>query len=78
MLEQAQTVLPGQVTGMVEQTVEQIRGQAQSSSLLSLGIIITLWAASAAVRTTMHALNIAYDIAEDGGRARGPPLARLR
>jgi membrane protein len=65
MLEQAQTVLPGQVTGMVEQTVEQIRGQAQSSSLHSLWMIITLWTASAAVRTTMHALNVTYDIGEE-------------
>jgi membrane protein len=65
LIEQAQAVLPGQVTGLVEQTVEQIRGQAQSSSLLSLWIVITLWSASAAVRTTMHALNVAYDIAEE-------------
>jgi membrane protein len=65
LIEQAQAVLPGQVTGMVEQTVEQIRGQAQSSGLLSFWIVITLWSASAAVRTIMHALNVAYDIAEE-------------
>jgi membrane protein len=65
LIEQAQVVLPGQVTGVVEQTVDQIRGQAQGSSLLSLWIVITLWSASSAVRTTMHALNVAYDIAEE-------------
>jgi membrane protein len=65
LIEQAQAVLPGQVTGVVEQTVDQIRGQAQGSSLLSLWIVITLWSASSAVRTTMHALNVAYDIAEE-------------
>src|SRR5919112_6697244 len=59
LIEQAQAVLPGQVTGVVEQTVEQIRGQAQGSGLLSLWIVITLLAASSAVRTTMHALNVA-------------------
>jgi membrane protein len=77
MLEQAQTVLPGQVTGMVEQTVEQIRGQAQSSSLLSLWIIITLWTSSAAVRTTMHALNVAYDITEERPAWKRYPLSIL-
>ena len=65
LIEQGQAVLPGQVTGVVEQTVDQIRGQAQGSSLLSLWIVITLWSASSAVRTTMHALNVAYDIAEE-------------
>jgi membrane protein len=65
LIEQAQAVLPGQVTGVVEQTVEQIRGQAQGSGLLSLWTVITLWSASSAVRTTMHALNVAYDIAEE-------------
>jgi membrane protein len=77
LIEQAQTLLPGQVTGMVEQTVEQIRGQAQSSSLLSLWIIITLWTSSAAVRTTMHALNVAYDIAEERPAWKRYPLSIL-
>jgi membrane protein len=65
LLNQAQAVLPEQATGVVEQTVEQIRSQAQGNGLLSLWIIITLWTASSAVRTTMHALNVAYDVAEE-------------
>jgi membrane protein len=77
LLEQAQAVLPGQITGMVEQTVEQIRGQAQSSSLLSLWIIITLWTASSAVRTTMHAFNVAYDVAEERPLWKRYPLSIL-
>jgi len=64
LLDQSRTVLPGQAAGVVEQATEQIRGQAQGSSLLSLWIIVTLWPASAAVRTTMHALNVAYDVEE--------------
>jgi membrane protein len=64
LLDQSRTVLPGQAAGVVEQATEQIRGEAQGSSLLSLWIIITLWPASAAVRTTMHALNVAYDVEE--------------
>ena len=77
LIEQAQVVLPGQVTGVVEQTVDQLRSQAQSSSLLSLWIIITLWAASSAVRTTMHALNVAYDIAEERPAWKRYPLSIL-
>src|ERR687889_464933 len=77
LIEQAQVVLPGQVTGVVEQTVDQIRGQAQSSSLLSLWIVITLWSASSAVRTTMHALNVAYDIAEERSAWKRYPLSIL-
>jgi membrane protein len=77
LLEQAQAVLPGQITGMVEQTVEQIRGQAQNSSLLSLWIIITLWTASSAVRTTMHAFNVAYDVAEERPLWKRYPLSIL-
>src|SRR3954451_13771319 len=54
LLDLARAVLPGQAEGVVEQTVEQIRSEAQGSSLLSLWIVVTLWAASSAVRTTMH------------------------
>jgi membrane protein len=54
LLAQAQTVLPGQAMGIVEQVVGQIREQ-NSVGLLFFGIIATLWSASAAVRATMHA-----------------------
>ena len=65
LLDQAQAVLPEQPgTGVVEQTVEQIRSQAQNSSLLSFWIIVALWSASTGVRTIMHALNVAYDVEE--------------
>jgi membrane protein len=76
LVEQAQAVLPGQAAGLVEQTVEQIRGQAQGS-LLSLWIIVTLWAASSAVRTTMHALNVAYDVEEERSAWKSYPLSIL-
>ena len=65
LLDQAQAVLPEQPgTGVVEQKVEQIRSQAQNSSLLSFWIIVALWSASTGVRTIMHALNVAYDVEE--------------
>lgn len=64
LLEQAQTVLPGQAAGVVEDAVGQIRNQA-SGSLLSFGIIIAIWSASAGIRMTMNALNIAYSVQEE-------------
>ena len=65
LLDQVQAVLPEQPgTGVVEHTVEQIRSQAQNSSLLSFWVIVTLWSASTGVRTIMHALNVAYDVEE--------------
>ena len=65
LIEQARTVLPQQSgVGVVEQTIEQVRSQAQGSGLLSLWIVITLWSTSSGVRTIMHALNIAYDVQE--------------
>jgi membrane protein len=65
LLEQVRAVLPQQPgIGVVEQTIEEVRSQAQSSGLLSLWIIIALGSASSGVRTIMHALNVAYDVEE--------------
>ncbi len=61
LLKQSQTVLPGQASGMVQNIIGQIRGQAAGGAL-SLGAVIALWSASAAVRMAMHALNIAYKV----------------
>jgi membrane protein len=62
LLDQAQGLLPEQAPGTVVQGLEQSRSQAQT--LLSLSIIVALWSASAAVRMTMHALDVAYDVEE--------------
>jgi membrane protein len=61
LIKQSQTVLPGQASGMVQNIVSQIRGQAAGSAL-SLGAILALWSASSAVRMAMHALNVTYDV----------------
>ena len=63
LVEQAQTVMPEQAMGQVEETVGQIRAGA-SGGLLSFVVIVALWPASAAVRMAMHALNVAYDVEE--------------
>lgn len=64
LLGQSRAVLPEQATGVVEQAIGQIRDQAQGG-LLSFGILVALWSSSAAVRMTMHALNVAYDVEEE-------------
>lgn len=65
LVEQARALLPEEAgTGVIEQTIEQVRNQAQGSGLLSLWIIVTLWSTSSGVRTVMHALNVAYDVRE--------------
>jgi membrane protein len=64
LVAQAQTILPGQAMGIVEQVVGQIREQ-NSVGLLLFGIIAALWSASAAVRAIMHALNAAYHVEQE-------------
>jgi membrane protein len=74
LLNQAQTMLPGQASELVENIVGQIRSGAGSA--LSLGTIVALWSASSAVRMTMHALNIAYKV-EDRSAWKTYPLSIL-
>jgi membrane protein len=61
LVEQSQTVLPGQAAWIVEQVTGQMPEQS-SQWLLFFGIIATLWSASSGVRALMHALNTAYHI----------------
>ncbi len=75
LLEQARAVLPGQSMGVVEQAIEQIRNQGRGGGLLSLGIAVALWTASAAVRMTMHALNVAYNVDEERSAWKKFPLS---
>ena len=63
LLGQAQTALPQDAFRRVELVVNQIRGQTRGG-LLSFGILVALWAASAGVRSLMNALNAAYDVEE--------------
>ncbi len=60
LIQQSQTMLPGQASGLVKNIVSQVRSQA-ASGLLSFGAILALWSASSAARMAMHALNVAYD-----------------
>jgi membrane protein len=64
LLDQAQTVLPVEAAGVVEQVVGQVRAQA-GGGLVSFGVVVALWSASAAIRMTASALNNAYDVEEE-------------
>ena len=61
LLDQARALMPRNAFSMVEGIVGQIQGQA-SGGIMSFGAILALWSASSAVRMTMHALNVAYDV----------------
>lgn len=60
--QQAQTVLPPDAMAQVNAVIAQL--QQPQGGLLSFGILAALWTASAGVRATMNALNVAYNVAE--------------
>ncbi len=63
LLNQAETALPGQAMGLVEQVIEQIRSQSQGWLLL-FGIAVGLWSAPSTILLLMVALNAAYEVEE--------------
>jgi membrane protein len=63
LLDQARIALPGTAFQLVDQVINEIRGQSRGG-LLSFSILFALWAASTAVRSIMNALNVAYDVEE--------------
>ncbi len=58
----AQMVFPQEAMQQVNQVIGEL--QQQKGGLLSVGVIVALWTASSAVRATMNALNVAYDVRE--------------
>jgi membrane protein len=64
LLEQAQTALAADAYSQVEQIIGQIR-EGAGGGLLSFGLVTALWAASAGVRSSLHALNVSYDVKEE-------------
>lgn len=59
---QAAVLLPAEVSGQINQVIDEI--EQPEGGLLSVSIIVAIWISSNAVRGLMHALNIAYDVAE--------------
>ena len=60
--QQAAALLPAQALELVDAAIDQI--QQPQGGLLSFGILLALWSASAGVRATINALNRAYGVAE--------------
>jgi membrane protein len=58
----AQLLFPEQAMQQVNQVIDEL--QQQKGGLLSFGVVFALWTASAAVRATMNAMNVAYDVQE--------------
>lgn len=63
LLAQSRRFLPHDAQATVAQVVAEVRGQREGG-LLSLGILGAVWIASGGVRSTMHAMNVAYDVPE--------------
>lgn len=60
--EQAALALPAMAMEQVNPVIDQL--QEQKSGLLSVGILVALWTASAGFRSLMNAMNRAYDVDE--------------
>ncbi|QKY71537.1 YihY/virulence factor BrkB family protein [Lentibacillus sp. CBA3610] len=55
---------PGEISGLINENVSELVNN-QSGSLLSIGVIGTLWAASNAINAIMRGFNRAYEVEED-------------
>lgn len=62
LYENAETVIPGDATEIIDRVVEDIDQPA--GGLMSLALLVALWLASSAMRSATHALNIAYNVEE--------------
>ncbi|MFC0710579.1 YihY/virulence factor BrkB family protein [Azorhizophilus paspali] len=73
--QQAALLLPAQAMSTVNSVIAQF--QRERAGLFSLGIVAALWTASAGVRSTMQAMNKAYDVAESRPAWKRIPLSVL-
>ena len=71
----AQPMLPPEAYEQVNKVISDL--QQEQAGLMSLGVIVALWSASAAVRATMNALNVAYDVRETRPAWKLYPLSML-
>lgn len=63
LLAQSRRFLPREAQATVADVIGEVRGQREGGAL-SLGIVGAVWIASGGVRSTMHAMNVAYDVPE--------------
>ncbi len=72
---QSELVLPPEALDQVNPVIDQL--QQSTGGLLSIGIFIALWTASAGVRLMMSAMNAAYDVVEGRPAWKRLPLSVL-
>ena len=72
---QSELVLPPQALEQVNPVIDQL--QQSKGGLLSVGIVVALWTASAGVRLMMSAMNAAYDVVEGRPAWKRFPLSIL-
>lgn len=70
---QVDYVLPSQAADMINPIINQL--QQREGGLLSVGIVVALWSASAGMRSTMSAMNAAYDVPEGRPAWKRVPLS---
>ncbi|WP_339521953.1 YihY/virulence factor BrkB family protein [Pseudomonas sp. EA_35y_Pfl2_R111] len=73
--QQAALVMPQTAMELIDAVIEQL--QTQKIGLFSLGILLALWTASAAVRSVMDATNKAYGVKEGRPAWKRLPLSLL-
>ncbi|MDQ3387968.1 MAG: YihY/virulence factor BrkB family protein [Gemmatimonadota bacterium] len=64
LVEGSASLLPPSTSETVQRVIAEIR-ERRETGLLSFGILSAIWLASAGVRATMTALNVAFDLAEE-------------
>ncbi|CAH0274928.1 MULTISPECIES: YihY/virulence factor BrkB family protein [unclassified Pseudomonas] len=73
--QQAELLLPLSTVELVNPVIDQL--QTQKAGLFSIGIVVALWTASSAVRSTMDAMNKAYGVKEGRKPWKRIPLSLL-
>lgn len=72
---QAGMLLPASALDQVNPVIDQL--QTSKGGLLSVGIVVALWSASAGIRLLMSAMNAAYDVPEGRPAWKRLPLSVL-
>lgn len=73
--QQAALVVPAEAMDEIAPIIQQL--QNEQGGLLSVGIAAAIWSASSGIRSTMHALNVAYDVEEGRPAWKKIPLSLL-
>lgn len=73
--EQAALFLPADAMKQVNEVIDHL--QQPKGGFLSFGVVVALWTASSAVRATMNAMNVAYDVKEGRPAWKLYPLSML-